>query len=154
MGSPPVAGGNDVGKIAKSSSKPVVSDSDSLLDSPSGSAAPAPSASTGDSADSVHAIWKQVIQFESGQSDLKPTVKASLERIGKTLEVYPLQKVRITGFAMTSEANSKDLAAQRAATVRKILVEEYHVDAKRVIIAGGMTTTAENASKVEMSITN
>ena len=43
---------------------------------------------------------------------------------------------------------------KRAETVRAILVEEYHVDKKRVIVAGGKTTTAENASKVELSITN
>ena len=83
-----------------------------------------------------------------------PAVKSSLERIGKTLEVYPLQKVRITGFAMTSEADAAALAVKRAQTVRSILVEEYHVDAKRVIVAGGKTSPAENASKVEMSITN
>ena len=104
--------------------------------------------------DSAHTIWKQVIQFEPNQSELVPTVKSSLERIGKTLEVYPLQKVRITGFAMAWEANAEILAKQRAEAVRSILVNEYHVDKKRVIVAGGKTTSSENASKVEMSITN
>jgi len=113
-----------------------------------------PTAAAEDSGDSVHAIWKQVIQFELNQSELMPTVKSSLERIGKTLEVYPLQKVRITGFAMTSETDAEALAAKRAETVRSILVEEYHVDIRRVIVAGGKTSPAENASKVEMSITN
>ncbi len=107
-----------------------------------------------DGGDSAHTIWKQVIQFEPGQSDLKPTVKASLERIGKTLEVYPLQKVRITGFAMTSEPNAAELARKRAEAVRTILIEEYNVDKQRVLVAGGKTTSEENASKVEMSITN
>ena len=107
-----------------------------------------------DGGDSVHAIWKQVIQFDPNQSEPMPTVKSSLERIGKTLEVYPLQKVRITGFAMTSETNASDLAVKRAETVRMILIEEYHVDARRVIVAGGKTVASENASKVEMSITN
>ena len=116
------------------------------------SPAAAPAADSGE--DSVHAIWKQVIQFEPNQSDLMPTVKSSLERIGKTLEVYPLQKVRITGFAVMSEANAAALAAQRAEKVRSILVDEYHVDAKRVLVAGGKILTGENGSKVEMSITN
>ena len=107
-----------------------------------------------DGGDSVHAIWKQVIQFDPNQTDLLPTVKSSLERIGKTLEVYPLQKVRITGFAMNTEANAAELARKRAEAVRSILVDEYHVDKKRVIVAGGQTTSDENASKVEMSITN
>jgi outer membrane protein OmpA-like peptidoglycan-associated protein len=139
-------------------------ESDSLIDAKQTAAVPSPTPTGGegnkeetesqDTGDSVHAIWKQVIQFEPNQSELKPTVKASLERIGKTLEVYPLQKVRITGFAMRSELNSPDLAQQRAEAVRSILVDEYHVDKKRVIVAGGQTTTAENASKVEMSITN
>jgi outer membrane protein OmpA-like peptidoglycan-associated protein len=95
-----------------------------------------------------------VIQFDPNQSEPAPTVKSSLERIGKTLEVYPLQKVRITGFAMTSENSAETLAVKRAETVRLILVEEYHVDVRRVIVAGGKTSTAENASKVELSITN
>jgi len=133
-------------------------DSDSLVDSkpvsPTSSAAGAAVDDNQDGGDSVHAIWKQVVQFEPGQSELKPTVKASLERIGKTLEVYPLQKVRITGFAMVSEANAAQLARQRAEAVRTILIEEYNVDKQRVIVAGGKTTSAENASKVEMSITN
>ena len=83
-----------------------------------------------------------------------PTVKASLERIGKTLEVYPLQKVRIMGFAAASEPNAEALAKKRANQVRSILVDDYHVDAKRVIVAGGRISSEEIASKVEMSITN
>lgn len=107
-----------------------------------------------ESVDSAHAIWKQVIQFEPNASELKPTVKASLERIGKTLEVYPLQKVRITGFAKTSEPNATTLARKRAETVRSILVDQYHVAAERVIVAGGKTTSSNAGNKVEMTITN
>jgi len=130
MDSPPTAAGNDVNK----------------------SAAAAPISS--DSGESVHTIWKQVIQFDPNQSEPMPTVKSSLERIGKTLEVYPLQKVRITGFAMASETDAATLARKRAEVVRSILVEEYHVDAKRVIVAGGKIAAGDNASRVEMSITN
>src|SRR6185437_7344883 len=139
-------------------------DTDSLIDSkpPAQSPPAAGSADEGfaaddsspDGGDSVHAIWKQVIQFEPGETDLKPTLKASLERIGKTLEVYPLQKVRILGFAMTSEADAAALAKKRAEAVRSILVGEYHVDRKRVIVAGGQVSSAGGASKVELSITN
>jgi outer membrane protein OmpA-like peptidoglycan-associated protein len=103
------------------------------------------------SADGTHAIWKQVIQFDANESDLKPTLKASLERIGKTMEVYPLQKVRIVGFADTTEANAAGLARQRADRVRNTLINEYQVDARRVIVAGGQVGSA---SKVEISITN
>lgn len=97
------------------------------------------------------AIWKQVIQFDVNDSDLKPTLKASLERIGKTLEVYPLQKVRIVGFALRSEANAAALAKQRAERVRHTLISEYQVDAKRVIVEGGQVGSS---GKVEISITN
>jgi len=106
---------------------------------------------------SVHAIWKQVIQFDAGESDLKPTLKASLERIGKTLEVYPLQKVRIIGFSDSSEANASGLAKQRAEMVRDTLINEYQVDARRVIVAGGRAgkgSSSHPMSKVEISITN
>jgi outer membrane protein OmpA-like peptidoglycan-associated protein len=107
--------------------------------------------------DSAQAIWKQVIQFENNESDLKPTLKASLERIGKTLEVYPLQKVRILGFADGSESNPNKLARQRAEMVRDTLINEYGVDARRVIIAGGRvrpSAAGRSSSKVEISITN
>lgn len=110
-----------------------------------------PSAPAVEEEDSSNAIWKQVIQFDAGESDLKPTVKASLERIGKTLEVYPLQKVRVTGFATPAEANSKQLAEQRAERIRQTLVTEYGVDPKRVEAAGGKVGST---SKVEISITN
>ena len=97
-----------------------------------------------------------MIQFDSNDSELKPTLKASLERIGKTLEVYPLQKVRIMGFAEASESNASSLARRRAEMVRDTLINEYQVDAKRVIVAGGRVASAGhgNGSKVEMSITN
>ena len=111
-------------------------------------------AAPAEAGDSVHAIWKQVIQFDPGQSDLKPTLKASLERIGKTLEVYPLQKVRIVGFAVITEPDAAALAQSRAEKVRSILVDEYHVDRKRVINAGGKVVSVAGDSKVEMSITN
>jgi outer membrane protein OmpA-like peptidoglycan-associated protein len=114
-------------------------------------AAPEADASSGDSA---QAIWKQVIQFDPGQTELKPSLKASLERISKTLEVYPLQKVRIVGFAMASEQGASALAKKRANVIRTILVEQYHVDGARVIIGGGKTVTSSDGSKVEMSITN
>jgi len=141
---------------------PSSDDSDSLIDSKPPQQAPSPAgtedaaaqAAPADTEDSVHAIWKQVIQFEPDQSDLQPTLKASLERIGKTLEVYPLQKVRIVGFAVISEQNAAALAKKRAENVRSILVDEYHVDRKRVIDAGGKVVSSDGASKVEMSITN
>jgi len=142
--SPSVGEGGNGGAKTSASVPPPAS-------SPTGGEA---SSSTVDSGESVHAIWKQVIQFEPNQSEPMPTVKSSLERIGKTLEVYPLQKVRITGFAMTSESSATALADKRAETVRLILVEEYHVDVRRVIVAGGKVIAGDNGSKVEMSITN
>jgi outer membrane protein OmpA-like peptidoglycan-associated protein len=143
-------------KVTPTAASPAGFTAAPVVASQNGSASVSTSATTSaaSSEESVHAIWKQVIQFDTNQSDLKPTVKSSLERIGKTLEVYPLQKVRITGFAMTSEANASTLATRRAEKVRSILVDEYHVDAKRVIVAGGKTLSEDNASKVEMSITN
>ncbi len=133
--------------------------SDSLIDGSKKETSAAPpeetsSAATEEGTDSTHAIWKQVIEFDVDQSALKPTLKASLERIGKTLEVYPLQKVRIVGFAMASEHNSEALAKKRAELVRSVLVDEYHVDRKRVLNAGGRTVSQPGSSKVEMSITN
>jgi outer membrane protein OmpA-like peptidoglycan-associated protein len=113
--------------------------------------APASASESSDIEGSAHAIWKQVIQFDANESDLKPTLKASLERIGKTMEVYPLQKVRIMGFADSSENNAAGLAKQRADLVRQTLINEYQVDARRVIAAGGKVGSA---SKVEISITN
>ncbi len=138
---------------------PATNDSDSLIDKPAAPAAvasanPAAAPVPEDTVDAAHTIWKQVIQYEPNQSQLVPTVKSSLERIGKTLEVYPLQKVRIMGFAAASEENALALAQKRADAVRSILVNEYHVDAKRVIVAGGKISAEEIASKVEMSITN
>lgn len=121
-----------------------------------GGEANAPEA-TSDTDRAVPTIWKQVIQFDNNQGELKPTLKTSLERIGKTLEVYPLQKVRIMGFADASEDNAAQLARKRAETVRDTLVNEYQVDPKRVIVAGGKVSSGSGESggpKVEMSITN
>jgi outer membrane protein OmpA-like peptidoglycan-associated protein len=146
MGSQPETAGNDGKKV---------DNPDSLIDAaPAAPVTPTAAPVVEDTADAAHTIWKQVIQYEPNQSELVPTVKSSLERIGKTLEVYPLQKVRIMGFAASSEQNALDLARKRAQTVRSILVHEYHVDAKRVIDAGGKISAEDIASKVEMSITN
>jgi len=68
--------------------------------------------------------------------------------------VYPLQKVRIVGFAVITEQNAAELARKRAEKVRSILVDEYHVGRQRVINAGGKVVSSAGASKVEMSITN
>jgi len=78
----------------------------------------------------------------------------SLERIGKTLEVYPLQKVRIMGFASSDEPEPMVLAKKRAETIRTILVEEYRVDARRVIVGDAKVRDGSSARKVELSITN
>jgi outer membrane protein OmpA-like peptidoglycan-associated protein len=106
---------------------------------------------------SAQAIWKQVVQFDPNDSELKPTVQASLERIAKTLDVYPSQNVRIVGFAATSEQNASVLARKRADRVRQLLIKEYQVDAQRVRVAGGKVTSespTSGGSKVEISITN
>jgi outer membrane protein OmpA-like peptidoglycan-associated protein len=102
--------------------------------------------------DSAHAIWKQVIQFDANESSIKASLRASLERIGKTLEVYPLQKVRIVGVAGSEETDAANLAKKRAETVRSILIQEYQVDAKRVIVAP--TKVSGKSGRVELSITN
>lgn len=132
-----------------------VDDSNTLIDPAATASAQAATASdSGEPGDSARAIWKQVIQFEPGEAEIKPTLKASLERISKTLEVYPLQKVRILGFAMNSEPGAAALAQKRADAVRSVLVDQYRVDRKRVIMAGGKTTNAPSSSKVEMSISD
>jgi len=118
---------------------------------PAASAAPAEHAEPDESDESSNAIWKQVIQFDRNEMDLKPTLKASLERIGKTLEVYPLQKVRIMGFAERTETNASGLAKQRADMIRQTLIKEYQVDPSRIIVAGGRVGSS---GKVEISITN
>jgi len=104
--------------------------------------------------DSSHAIWKQVLQFDAGSGDLAPSLAPSLERIGKTLEVYPLQKVRIVGFASTKEDGALLLAKKRAQSVRSVLLDQYHVDEKRVIIGGARVNDGDGMSKAELSITN
>ena len=116
--------------------------------------APEPESEETESDDSTQAIWKQVIQFDANESDLKPTLKASLERIGKTLEVYPLQKAHITGFAGESESNAAQLARQRADRIRETLINEYQVEPGRVIVAGGRVVNGQAMSKAEISITN
>ncbi len=100
------------------------------------------------------AIWKQVIQFDSGDAVIQPSLKASLERIAKTLEVYPLQKVRIMGFAENNEPDALTLAKKRADAIRQALVGEYKVKPERVLSAGGQVTAEPGGSKVELSITN
>jgi outer membrane protein OmpA-like peptidoglycan-associated protein len=104
--------------------------------------------------DSSHAIFKQVIQFDKGVGELSPSVGTSLEQIGKTLDVYPLQKVRIIGFASTAEANAAVLAKKRADDVRSALEEQYHVDGKRILMGGTRVKAGSTMSKVELSITN
>jgi outer membrane protein OmpA-like peptidoglycan-associated protein len=99
-------------------------------------------------------IWKQVIQFDRDAAAIKPTLKTSLERIAKTLEVYPLQKVRIVGFASADEAGGLALAKKRAEAIRNSLVKDYNVDATRVVGAGGKISDGPDAQKAELSITN
>lgn len=141
--SPPVGEGGDEGSKASVPSP---------QSSPTGGeeVPSTPESGDGDS----QAIWKQVIQFDPGSADIQPSLKASLERIAKTLEVYPLQKVRILGFAENAEPNAAMLAKQRADNIRTALVSEYKVDPKRVINAGGKTSPVPGSSKVELSITN
>jgi len=116
--------------------------------------APAADPAVSDEGGDSQAIWKQVIQFDAGSSEIQPSLKASLERIAKTLEVYPLQKVRIVGFAGAAEPDAETLARARAEAIRAALVNEYKVDPQRVMNAGGRTTPAPDSSKVELSITN
>lgn len=97
-------------------------------------------------------IWKQKIEFETGSAAIAPTLKSTLERIAKTLEVYPLQKVRVIGHASTGEPQPDALARKRAAAVRSALLQEYGVSAERVMDGG--VRTRPGASFVELSITN
>jgi len=106
------------------------------------------------SGNASHEIWKQVIPFESESDDLSAATKTSLERIGKTLDVYPLQKVRITGFAAASESGATQMAKRRAEAVKRALIEEYLIDAKRITLGATKVKSGGDMSKVELSITN
>ncbi len=143
--------------VAKAVEKPA-----DALEAPVGAAAPdmpalataaapaaEPASDMTSAGDSVQAIWKQVIEFERGESELKASLKSSLERIAKTMEVYPRQKVRIMGFAEAGEPGA--LAKKRADMIQRVLVEDYHVNPARVINAGGR---ASGGHKVEISIIN
>lgn len=125
-------------------------------EAPAASAAPAAvSPETPDADDdSAHAMYKQVIRFDAGAGELAPSVVPSLENIGRTLDLYPLQKLRIVGCASTSETNASALAKKRAEEVRDALEQQYHVDPKRILMGDVHVKAGAAMSKVELSISN
>lgn len=96
-----------------------------------------------------------LVSFRQSSSKVDATQKASVERLAGFLKENDKAKVVITGYA-SPEGNAdynQKLSEKRAEAVKKILVDEYGIDADRVSAEGkGVGTIFETAKYNRVSI--
>lgn len=99
----------------------------------------------------IDTFVEPVISFRQSEAKVENIQMPNIENIVKYMEKYPKLKVKLKGYA-SPEGNrefNKRLAENRAKAVKKILVEKYNMDEKR-IEASGMGV-GENFSEPEMN---
>ena len=81
---------------------------------------------------------ESVVTYRVGRTNIEPSQLPNVERIATYLKKYPNSKVVIKGFASPEgnlEKNQK-LAADRAESVKKILVTRYKISSDRIQAEG------------------
>lgn len=78
------------------------------------------------------------VNFASGQSQLLPRARRSLEAVGEVLQQYPALRLEIAGYtdAVGGEASNQELSEARAEAVRNYLVEQYALSPDRFVARG------------------
>jgi len=81
---------------------------------------------------------ESVVTYRVGRTNIEPSQLPNVERIATYLKKYPNSKVVIKGYASPEgnlEKNQK-LAADRAESVKKILVTRYKISSDRIQAEG------------------
>jgi outer membrane protein OmpA-like peptidoglycan-associated protein len=82
------------------------------------------------------------LQFGKNTHQLTPEAEKRLAQIADTVAYYPLESLKIQGFAQPTESNAAQLAERRAKMVAGLLLNKYQIDPKKISVASSVSETA------------
>lgn len=78
------------------------------------------------------------LDFNPGSHQLTPEGEKRLARIAETMAYYPLESLRVTGYAVPSEAQAEQLAQRRAQMVAGLLINKYQIEPKKIRVSSAV----------------
>lgn len=78
------------------------------------------------------------LDFNAGGHQLTPEGEKRLARIAETMSYYPLENLRITGYAQPSEPQAEQLAQRRAQMVAGLLINKYQIEPKKIRVTSAV----------------
>ena len=109
---------------------------------------PAP-ASSGGAKPSKPSSGSYDLQFTKDTHQLTPEAEKRLAQVADTVAYYPMESLKIQGFAQSTEANAAQLAERRAKMVAGLLINKYQIDPKKIQVASSVSEAA--AFRVQVS---
>lgn len=91
------------------------------------------------------------IFFDSGKSDVKPESMPALEQVAKLLQANPAMRLWVVGHtdSVGSAESNVTLSNARAAAVVRVLIQQMHIDPKRLAPHGAGPFAPVAANKTE-----
>lgn len=92
------------------------------------------------------------IYFDFASAKIRPQSKPTLEEIAGVMKAHPDWVLRVEGHTdnVGGDAFNQGLSEQRAAAVKKTLVEDYHIPANNLTTAGyGASRPADTNETME-----
>jgi outer membrane protein OmpA-like peptidoglycan-associated protein len=92
------------------------------------------------------------IYFDFASAEIKPQSKPTLDEIADVMKVHPDWKLNVDGHTdnIGGDGFKLDLSQKRAAAVKSVLVEQYHIASERLTTAGyGASRPVESNDTME-----
>ena len=91
------------------------------------------------------------LDFAKNTYQLSAEAERKLAQVHETLVYYPMEDLKIVGYAESSETDAAGLAERRAKMVAGLLVNKYQVEPKKIQVTSEVSTAGLH--KVEIDFT-
>ncbi|MBI4655418.1 MAG: OmpA family protein [Elusimicrobia bacterium] len=90
------------------------------------------------------------IYFRDGSSSITPNSERKLSQVADNMNLYPMAKVKLTGYAYSGEPNSETVAQNRANFVAGVLSNKYGITKQRIEIHTRISETPKSIVEIKM----
>ena len=136
--------GVEIGKGKKAAKKPAKKEkAEAAAEEPAKPAAPPPAA-----AKSSKPSGNYEVAFNKDSHQMTPEGEKVLAKVAETVAYYPLEHLKLVGFAQSAEPGGAALAERRAQLVAGLLINKYQVEPKKIQVKSSVAETT--SYKVEV----
>jgi outer membrane protein OmpA-like peptidoglycan-associated protein len=89
------------------------------------------------------------LAFNANTHQLTREAERQLEQVAQTMVYYPMENLKIVGYAESAETDSAGLAERRAQMVASLLINKYQIEPKKIQVTSTVVETPTHKVEID-----